>query len=693
MDYEGAPSRAFAGGYMTLSATDLGASELLQRLRHRLVDTETQLRSLRNLGWRPDQLRAMNEEIGRLHSAAERVQPAAAHAIQPLLHALRDALATPSMPSSNQTTQMLTLAGDALAALPLGGEPADAEDSSGTVPAHPAEDAKANPFRVLIVEDDRSQALFAEAILRGAGMHAEVVAMPEQMMASMERFEPDLVLMDLHMPGISGTVLTLQIREHPRYAQLPVVFLTGDQDPERQMEVLEHGADDYILKPVRPRHLIAAVQSRVRRARAAQHRAAATALPERHPVTGLYTRPALMQKLATLLPDRAGGALLVEVGNTTALRNRYGYAGFEALMNDAGRHLGELARTHAVARLSDNAFLVVVREQSAAQLGAYARSLRDGIGYHDFSVGDDTLRLRATVGIADLALGFNDAGAVLAAAEDAARDARAQAVGVASYVPPEVQPGGGGMAEATRNALDGEGLQLAFQPVVAVAGGDQAQFQVLLRLRDAHGTERLAGEFLPAAENAGLLPRLDRWAMEQALALLQRRRAESKPVRLFVSQSPRTLAQDNYASWLAQALEAASIDGTSLVIDLRLDDALVHSMLLRQFCEQLVPSGVQFCLSQYRHGGDADLLLDQLPLGYLRLSADFARLPLQQEVRDEMREVIERAHRLGLQVIGQAVEDPQAAAALWMGGIDFIQGNLVQQAEHALDFDFQNATL
>ncbi|HWS78390.1 MAG TPA: EAL domain-containing protein [Thermomonas sp.] len=678
---------------MTLSATDLGASELLQRLRHRLVETETQLRGLRNLGWRPDQLRAMNEEIGRLHSAAERVQPAAAHAIQPLLHSLRDALAAPSMPSSNQTSQMLALTADALAALPMGAEPSGAAPAAAPAATQMEEDGESDPFRVLIVEDDRSQALFAEAILRGAGMHAEVVAVPEQMMASMERFDPDLVLMDLHMPGISGTVLTLQIREHPRFAQLPVVFLTGDQDPERQMEVLEHGADDYILKPVRPRHLIAAVQSRVRRARAALNRQAATVEPERHPVTGLYTRPVLMQRLAAVVPERAGGALLVEVGNTTALRNRYGYAGFEKLMNDAGRHLGELARTHAVARLSDNAFLVVVREQSAAQLGAYARSLRDGIGYHDFSVGDETLRLRSTVGIADLSLGFADAGAVLAAAEDAAREARTQAVGVANYMPPEVQPGGGGIVDGVRNALDGDGLQLAFQPVVAVAGGDQAQFQVLLRLRDAQGVERLAGEFIPAAENAGLLPKLDRWAMEQALALLQKRRAESKPVRLFVSQSPRTLAQDNYASWLAQALESASIDGTSLVIDLRLDDALVHSMLLRQFCEQLVPAGVQFCLSQYRHGGDADLLLEQLPLGYLRLSADFARQPLEQEVRDEMREVIERAHRLGLQVIGQAVEDPQAAAALWMGGIDFIQGNLVQRAEHALEFDFQNATL
>ena len=43
--------------------------------------------------------------------------------------------------------------------------------------------------------------------------------------------------------------------------------------------------------------------------------------------------------------------------------------------------------------------------------------------------------------------------------------------------------------------------------------------------------------------------------------------------------------------------------------------------------------------------------------------------------------------------LAQQIEDPQAAAALWMGGIDFIQGNLVQRAEHALDFDFKNATL
>ena len=58
-----------------------------------------------------------------------------------------------------------------------------------------------------------------------------------------------------------------------------------------------------------------------------------------------------------------------------------------------------------------------------------------------------------------------------------------------------------------------------------------------------------------------------------------------------------------------------------------------------------------------------------------------------------MRVSIDRAHRLGLQVVGHRVEDPQAAATLWMSGIDYIQGNLVQQAAGELDFDFQHAVL
>jgi len=107
----------------------------------------------------------------------------------------------------------------------------------------------------------------------------------------------------------------------------------------------------------------------------------------------------------------------------------------------------------------------------------------------------------------------------------------------------------------------------------------------------------------------------------------------------------------------------------------------------------MVPAGVQLCLSQYQSSDEADALLAQLPLGFVRLSARYATRLDDTGVRDEMRAAIERAHRLGLQVIGQQVEDPQAAATLWMSGVDYIQGNLVQGAAVGLDFDFNHSVL
>src|SRR5690606_13156784 len=125
----------------------------------------------------------------------------------------------------------------------------------------------------------------------------------------------------------------------------------------------------------------------------------------------------------------------------------------------------------------------------------------------------------------------------------------------------------------------------------------------------------------------------------------------------------------------------------SLVIDVRQEDAVIHALSLQEFCNAMVPAGVQLCLSQYSPDNEGKALLGELPLGFVRLSARYSRNLDEAPVRDEMRAAIEHAHRLGLQVIGQQVEDPQAAATLWMSGVDFVQGNLVQRVAGGLDFD------
>jgi EAL domain-containing protein (putative c-di-GMP-specific phosphodiesterase class I) len=161
-------------------------------------------------------------------------------------------------------------------------------------------------------------------------------------------------------------------------------------------------------------------------------------------------------------------------------------------------------------------------------------------------------------------------------------------------------------------------------------------------------------------------------------------------LRLFVTQASKTVAHPGQVEWLRQQLAERGVPGSQLVIEVRLEDALVHSASVGQFFEALVPEGVQCCLGQFEAGVDADPLIERLPLSYVKLAYKYAG---NDGVRDELRMLIDRCHRRNVMVIGHRVENAQSAASLWMSGIDFIQGNLVQQAASGLDFDFQSAVL
>ena len=546
------------------------------------------------------------------------------------------------------------------------------------------------PYRILIVEDDRAQALFAQSVLHGAGMEATVLSAGEGVQHAIESERPDLILMDLHLPDLDGMRLTSMIRQMPGQQTLPIVFLSGDPDPERQFEVLDSGADDFLTKPIRPRHLIAAVSNRIRRARQQQRSGAPASGPAlNNPETGLPTRHNLMQQLAAALSSKEGGGLLfIEIAGALGLRERFGYALFERLMVQAGQHLADSARPNMLARLNDNSFLVLARDIDEAGIGALAARLRQSLANRTFVLRDEeNVHLRASIGHAALDAGFEDGGQVLEAVEQAAIQARLLPDGISAHVPRT-----GDASDEHLALLEGH-LELAYQPIVAVAGGETAQYQVLLRLRQQDGTLLSAGQVIPAAEAAGRIADLDQQVIDHALGLIETYRHATPPLHLFVSQSLRTLARDVFADWLANELRTRSLVGNELVIDVRLPDVLIHAATLQQFCSRLASTGVRFCVSQFEPTPEAIALLGQLPLAFVRLAGRYANAHTHQKTRDELHVAIEAAHKAGIQVIGQQIEDPQAAAAMWVGGIDFIQGNMVQSAGSELNFDFHNAVL
>jgi EAL domain-containing protein (putative c-di-GMP-specific phosphodiesterase class I)/DNA-binding response OmpR family regulator len=473
------------------------------------------------------------------------------------------------------------------------------------------------------------------------------------------------------------------------------VFLSGESSEDLQFDAIDAGGDDFLSKPIRPRHLISAVQTRVRRHR--QQESRRVKRPEKDAATGLVYRKTLVEQLEACLAagQQTGGLVFLEVENLGLLRERIGLTALEILLGDVSRLLTSAAGELPATRFGDGSYLLLDRESEELALDSLATQLRATLMQNPFQALGHPLRLRLSVGVCAFKHGFADSGAMINAVEKVAREARTHERGVRRFEPPRATEAlkEAALLSQVRDAIDQDSLVLLYQPVVAVAGSDVSQYQVLLRLRDGSGKLRSAAEIIPMAERTSLIIEIDRWVMMQALALIKERAAEDQHLRLFVTQSPLTLAAPGQAEWLRNEIASNGVPGECLVIELRLEDVAVHSATVRQFCEAMQPYRVQFCLSQLEAGADAEALIDQLPLAFVKLARKYTTGSLSPALRDEVKGLIQRAHARRLLVIGHGVEDAQSAATLWMSGIDFIQGNLVQQADQDMNFDFNQAVL
>jgi two-component system, cell cycle sensor histidine kinase and response regulator CckA len=126
------------------------------------------------------------------------------------------------------------------------------------------------PYRVLLVDDDAILLEAQAGILRAAGMDVRAVSRPLETLQALENFPPDVLVLDVYMPDASGPELAAALRESDDYLQLPILFLSAETDLTQQLLALNLGGDDFLVKPVQPEHLVAAVTARARRARQAQ---------------------------------------------------------------------------------------------------------------------------------------------------------------------------------------------------------------------------------------------------------------------------------------------------------------------------------------------------------------------------------------------------------------------------------------
>lgn len=233
------------------------------------------------------------------------------------------------------------------------------------------------PYRILIVDDEAEIASYHSIILQEAGMVTYQISEPSRVLDILQAFRPDMVLMDMYMPGCNGRDLSRVIRQMPDYVGLPIVFLSSETDQQKQFSAMRIGAEGFLTKPVVPADLVAAVAIRAERMRTLR------SLMARDSLTGLFNHTTTTQLLDNAIASakRSTHALcfaMIDIDRFKSVNDTYGHPVGDQVILALSRVLQQrLRNSDIVGRYGGEEFAIILQEVSNEQAARLIDELRE----------------------------------------------------------------------------------------------------------------------------------------------------------------------------------------------------------------------------------------------------------------------------------------------------------------------------
>lgn len=548
------------------------------------------------------------------------------------------------------------------------------------------------PYRVLVVDDDRQMCTYCESILGRAGMQVRSCMRAAEVPAAVREFHPDLVLMDLYLPGSDGLTLTAQLRQQAEALVLPIVFLSGEQNEEARYRAIQAGGDDYLTKPIRPRHLVATVRSRIKRVRALSRQLNR----QSGDAKGHLRRGAFLERLRTLQqesPAEPVALVVAMLDQAEEMQERLSLSACHELEQAIAWRLAQhFAASDRYGLIREFGFGIAVSRPQRGDLLAFANELCSNVAQAGFKVDGRDQTLTVSVGLALMRAGENDVDAWISSAFAAARAARRTGGNrveglisdVVSGIAPERVLKIRGLLRA---ASDRHVLAIDFQPLIPLRGTESGRYGLQVRLRDPGqaigGVERR--EYVPIAREAGQQQAIDRDVLQRAIAALDDQRTRNRTSDLLVPLDFPSLDAAQVA-WIAAEWSKARGNDRHLTLEFEAAHLLENPQAARTLA-RLQAQGLRLGVSL----ASAVRLpqLSGLPLHSVRIGAA-ELLALKPVVAGPM---IEQWSRSGRTIIVDELRDLAPLAQLWSLGIDYLCGDAIAAAGPRPDFDFSEIHL
>jgi diguanylate cyclase (GGDEF)-like protein len=522
-------------------------------------------------------------------------------------------------------------------------------------------------FKLMLVDDDPIMLEMVQVYLEEAGYSSFITTSdPTQAMSLIRQHRPDVLLLDLMMPGITGFDILGEVRGDAELRYTPVVILTAESDPAPKLKALELGATDLLTKPVDPSELRLRVRN-VLAFKAYQDR-----LADCDALTGLVNRRKFTSGLDIILKAHEGGSrgcalLHVDLDRFKQINDSLGHHVGDQLLCAVAERLQskivDIEEGVQLSRIGGNGFALLApglhnltKADSAASLARRALSAVD----EPFDLSGRELFVTASVGVALSPGDGKDAETLLKNAEMAMYQAKQRGRNVSAFFAGEMNARAQermSFEHQLRRAVERDEFVLYYQPKVDVASSRITGAEALLRWKHPEHGIISPGKFIPIAEETGLVAEIGQWALRAACTEAKAWSKAGYPVNVAVNVSGAQFKQRKV--WLAvrAALERSGINPSQLVLE------LTESMLMEDADEsiemliELKEMGIQLAVDDFGAGYSSLTYLSKFPVDELKIDQSFVKgLPEQRQSAAIIGAVVGLARELDLKVVAEGVE-------------------------------------
>jgi diguanylate cyclase (GGDEF)-like protein len=421
-------------------------------------------------------------------------------------------------------------------------------------------------------------------------------------------------------------------------------------------------------------------------ARAAKTEAELRFLADHDPLTGLLNRRSFRRELDSYVSFSAryggqGAVMVIDIDGLKAVNDRHGHLAGDNLIRRVANVLRERVRgTDLVARLSGDEFALLVPQTDAEGAIALGEDLRQQVALACEAEAElSGVTISAGIMLFD-GKGGSGAEAILVAADQAMYRAKAEGRDrVAVFSGPEEQrralAGGLTTSARIRDALTQDRLRLAGQPILDLASGGVARYELLLRMAGEGGELLPAAQFIGVAERIGMVQELDRWVIGQALGLLSAREQAGEPVSLHVNLSGATVSDLSVLEFIERQLDEGGADPARCTFEITQTARVEDYETAARFADRLTEFGCEVAIDDYGAGFGPFEYLKLIPFDVIKIDGAFVRdLPKNDADQLTVKAIVGIAQGLGKTTIAEFVEDDDTARLLREYGVDMGQG-------------------